>query len=198
MDAQNEYDRRPIEQLLAEFGSKSDEVLYLIRETAGLIAYYQRLLERFELDALTGLPGATKFRDFIDGAESRLTSVGVIFFDVNDLKFYNDTKGHQAGDLLLQKASESLHLVVGGHIRAFRAGGDEFVVLIENCAESEIDELLSKWKDGLDGLNSADDGIHCSVAVGAAFGEGKFKMSDVLKLADERMYTEKRRMKRGK
>lgn len=44
-------------------------------------------------------------------------------------------------------------------------------------------------------LNKANDGIHCNVAAGAAYATGHYKIGDILKQADERMYAEKRKMK---
>jgi diguanylate cyclase (GGDEF)-like protein len=161
----------------------------------GLVEQYQRMLERYERDELTGLYGSNKFRDFIDGIEKRTDSIGVIFFDVNGLKEINDTQGHQAGDMLIQKAANSLKIANTGNSYAFRTGGDEFVVIMINCKESDIDELLCKWQNELKRLNEKDDGIDCIVAAGASFASGQYKMSDVMELADQRMYTEKRKMK---
>jgi len=163
----------------------------------GLVEHYHRMLEKYERDELTGLYGDNKFRDFIKGIESRTQSVGVIFLDVNDLKKYNDTVGHYAGDLLIQKAAESISAASASkeNIQAFRNGGDEFVVVMPNCVESDIDAFLSNWREKLAELNTKDDGIHCSISAGAAFGTGQYCMSDLLKLADERMYEEKRSSK---
>jgi diguanylate cyclase (GGDEF)-like protein len=127
--------------------------------------------------------------------KSRVKTVGIIFFDVNDLKYYNDNKGHHAGDLLLQKAAESLMLVCGGNAQAYRLGGDEFVIVMSNCKESDVGALMERWSKGLEQLNTADDGIHCSISAGAAFGGEGFVPGDVLQLADERMYANKVEMK---
>lgn len=178
--------------LRAELG---DESLLLIRETAAMVAFYRRLLERYELDALTGLPGSNRFRDYTKDIESRADSVGVVFFDINNLKAVNDTQGHAAGDLLIQKTAESIMQVPGKNLSAFRVGGDEFVIIIANCAEDDIAGLIDIWKTKLAELNKKDDGIICSVSVGSAYGTGRYRIGDVLKLADERMYEEKRRMK---
>jgi len=186
---------RAIDKLLSEFGSEGEHVLLLLRETSELVSYYRRLLERYELDALTGLPGSNKFRDYLDGIETRAASVGVVFFDVNGLKHYNDTMGHQAGDLLIQKASESIHQACGKNVNAFRVGGDEFVAVLTDCTQADIDAFLANWREKLAEVNSINDGIHCSVAAGAALGEGIYIISDVLKLADECMYDDKQRMK---
>jgi len=186
---------RAIDEFLMELGDEGEQVMLLIREASELVAYYKRLLERYELDSLTGLPGNNKFREFLDETGSRSACVGILFFDVNGLKFYNDTKGHKAGDILLQKASESFQIACVKNNHAFRIGGDEFVIVINDCEEGEIDSFLSRWRESLEKLNSRDDGIICSAAVGTAFGEGEYKIGDVLKLADERMYINKREMK---
>ncbi|MDR2578605.1 MAG: GGDEF domain-containing protein [Chitinispirillales bacterium] len=185
-----------IQEFLEELSSDSEGVRSLIRELTGLVSYYERLLERFELDSLTGLPGSNKYHEFRDNLEIRVpASIGIIVFDVNDLKYYNDTKGHQAGDLLIQKAAESFHYISSQNVKIFRAGGDEFVAIITGCAESDIDGVVAKWQARLAELNTAEDGICCTIAWGAAFGSGQYKLGDVMQLADKRMYEEKLRMK---
>jgi len=159
-----------------------------------LAEQYSRMLERHEKDELTGLYGSNKFRDFIKETEKQAPSVGIIFFDVNGLKHYNDTVGHHAGDLLLKKAAESIDGIMD-NARAFRTGGDEFVVVMPGCSERDIADYTEKWQRKLNQLNNKDDGIHCSIAAGSAFGEDQYNIGDLLKLADERMYAEKKRMK---
>jgi diguanylate cyclase (GGDEF)-like protein len=111
------------------------------------------------------------------------------------LKYYNDNKGHQAGDHLLQKAAGSFLAVTDHKTRIFRTGGDEFIGIVTSCAESDVDDVIAKWQGKLAELNSANDGIHCTIAWGAAYGAEGYRYEDVLALADERMYAEKRRMK---
>jgi diguanylate cyclase (GGDEF)-like protein len=186
---------KAIDEFLSELGNDGEEVLLLLREASELVSFYRRLLERYELDNLTGLPGSNKYRDFLAELENKSINFGVIFFDVNGLKYYNDVKGHQAGDLLLQKAAESIQLACGINTHAFRIGGDEFVVVITNCTESDIDSFIKNWREKLSGLNEKNDGIHCSVAVGAAYATGDCKVSDILKQADEHMNADKKRIK---
>jgi diguanylate cyclase (GGDEF)-like protein len=187
-----------VKEFLQELGSDSEDVLFLLKEAADSVKFYRRLLERFELDSLTGLPGANKYNEFIKNIKNRAATVGIIFYDVNDLKYYNDNKGHHAGDLLLQKAAESLMLVSGGNVHSYRLGGDEFVTVIANCTEKDIEALMEKWHEGLAKLNEADDGIHCSVSAGTAFGGEGYDPDEILKIADERMYANKVEMKAAK
>jgi diguanylate cyclase (GGDEF)-like protein len=181
------------EEFLNEISTNSKDTLLLIRELASFVAFYERLLDKLELDTLTGLPGSNKYLDFRAGIEKRAAAIGVIVFDVNDLKYYNDAMGHQSGDRLLQKAAESFHFILGPNVHIFRTGGDEFVGIIMNCAESDIDSTVAKWQAKLAELNTVNDGIRCTIAWGTAFGPER--LSDLLALADERMYVEKRRMK---
>ncbi|MCL2755234.1 MAG: GGDEF domain-containing protein [Oscillospiraceae bacterium] len=182
-------------EFLAELASDSQDVLFLLKEATDTIQYYRRLLERFELDSLTGLPGANKYHDFVKELKNRAKTVGIVFYDVNDLKYYNDNKGHAAGDALLQKAAESMIMVSGGNVHSFRLGGDEFVTIITNCTQADIDALMIRWREGLAKLNEAKDGITCSISAGTAFGEQGYAPDEVLKLADERMYANKVEMK---
>jgi len=186
---------KAVEELLKEMSEDGRDTLMLIHELSSFVAYYRRLLDKLELDTLTGLPGSNKYQDLKVGIEKRMPTVGVIVFDVNDLKYYNDVKGHQAGDRLLQKAAESFHAVTGPNVHIFRTGGDEFVGIINAGTQSAIDIVITKWQEKLAELNSVDDGIRCNIAHGAAFGAGEYQFSDIMALADERMYSQKRWMK---
>jgi diguanylate cyclase (GGDEF)-like protein len=184
-----------IDELLSELTDEGKSALLLMREMSD---YYRRLLKKLELDSLTGLPGSGKYHELIAKLTARPAgSVGIIVFDVNDLKHYNDTMGHHAGDLLLQRAAESFHAITEDGVRLFRTGGDEFVAVLPDCTEGGMGDVVAKWREALDGLNVAgsDSGIRCTIAHGAAFGAGEYVLADVMKLADERMYADKRRMK---
>ena len=189
---------RPAEEFVKESKKSTGELILLLREAIKSIAYYRRLLERMEVDALTGLPSANKFREKLAEIGNRAEGVGVLFFDVNDLKFYNDTYGHKSGDLLLQKAAESIMHITNDNSITYRVGGDEFVVILENCSEAQISNMLNKWRIKLEDLNAVADGIHCSVAVGFSIGEEGEAISDVLERADSNMYDVKRKMKAGR
>ncbi|MDR2590265.1 MAG: GGDEF domain-containing protein [Oscillospiraceae bacterium] len=187
-----------LNEFLEELASESEDVLFLLKEATESINYYRRLLERFELDALTGLPSSNKFRDLMDDIENRAKTIGIIFFDVNDLKMYNDTKGHNAGDALIQKAAESFMSFTSPTVQTYRIGGDEFATVMINCKEDDIEKVMIKWREELAKLNTLDDGITCSVSAGYAFGDIGFSHSEVLQLADDRMYENKKEIKAAK
>jgi len=64
------------------------------------------------------------------------TDICVVSFDINDFKRVNDTLGHSAGDELLQHLAHCLQSEIRqGQDTAYRIGGDEFLVTMEQCNE---------------------------------------------------------------
>ena len=90
-------------------------------------------------DQLTGVGNRRALLSFIrtipDG-----TSLAFFFGDINGLKVENDTKGHEAGDLLIKKAATVL-VAAAGPERVFRMGGDEFLLVVENITKQEADAM---------------------------------------------------------
>ena len=187
-----------IDEFIHDLSEDNTDLLLLLRETASMVAYYRNLLKHMELDTLTGLSGSNKYHQVLGTLKNNTEGIGVIYFDVNDLKYYNDNKGHKAGDILLQKAAESIMFISGKDIQVFRIGGDEFVALTKNHTMKDLERVMEKWHDKLFELNNRDDDIHCSIAVGMAVGNEGDNINDLLKLADERMYKDKKHIKSQK
>ena len=84
-------------------------------------------------DALTGLPNRRAFMEALEHAlEGEVEPRLLALFDLDGFKRYNDAYGHPAGDALLTRLSGALSDVVDGHGRAFRLGGDEFCLLLDD------------------------------------------------------------------
>lgn len=148
-----------------------------------------------EHDALTGLFNRNKYTAYVDTLQNYKGSIGVLFFDVNDLKQCNDTKGHKAGDALLKKAAKSIDSICDEHCVGFRLGGDEFAVVIKGVTQQELEATVEKWRQTLAVLNQSHDDLPCVISVGAAYAEGNYRIGDVLEAADLRMYADKKRLK---
>ncbi|GAA1402343.1 cyclic Di-GMP phosphodiesterase RmdA [Pseudonocardia kongjuensis] len=101
-----------------------------------------RLQHQAEHDPLTGLPNRALFFSRLTTALEALdpggATVGVCYLDLDGFKAVNDTLGHDAGDQLLTAVAHRMQAELGslGHTVA-RMGGDEFVVLIEQCTGPE-------------------------------------------------------------
>lgn len=107
----------------------------------------ERVCERQRLtytDALTGLPNRARFNQVLsEQAKHRAGGWGVLLADLDNLKVVNDTFGHSAGDELIRIVATRVSSVAGKG-RAFRIGGDEFAVVIENNCEFSLSTLAAR------------------------------------------------------
>lgn len=157
---------------------------------------HERLIYNSEHDGLTGLYNKGKYLEMLETKYGRLNSIGIFNFDVNNLKKMNDTYGHEAGDKLIIKAADSIRKVTDMQVHGYRIGGDEFLMVACNKTEEEINAIRERWEKELTRLNTYDDGIHCVIALGVAYGGRGYDISDLLRQADERMYEDKKSKKK--
>ncbi len=92
-------------------------------------------------DILTGLPNRASFNktmsQLLDRRDATKEPFAVLLFDLDYFKQINDTLGHEAGDRLLQLASERTRASIPADSFLARLGGDEFVILLERAQEAE-------------------------------------------------------------
>ena len=140
-------------------------------------------------DALTGLGNRRKLVADMDLAIPSLAdaeAMAIGIFDLDGFKAYNDTFGHPAGDALLTRLGGRLAAVVGDRGGAYRIGGDEFVV-VTNAPDTE--RVLSAAETALS-EHTNTFAIGCSR--GAARIVAGVTFEDALRVADQRLYTNKR------
>lgn len=152
------------------------------------------LLDRLKVlsskDMLTGVMNRNEMNNFVTGlSEGELgekQTVGVIFADLNGLKTVNDSKGHAAGDILLKDAASALRELFDEE-SIFRAGGDEFSIIILGLTEEKMNmdiENLRKIQNKYEGL---------VFAIGGCVVKSGLEVRTALRTADERMYEDKKK-----
>lgn len=154
-------------------------------------------------DGLTGVGNRTAFEERlveIDNERPDTNRVGIVMFDVNDLKFINDNMGHQYGDSMITKSAELISAAFSDfNGECYRIGGDEFAVIVSG------DDVLGKCEDGLDRFirstnrynETPDKDFRVSIAYGYEIYDKSIhtRTMDIFKRADANMYKTKREMK---
>jgi diguanylate cyclase (GGDEF)-like protein len=142
-------------------------------------------------DALTGLPNRRRLLDDLDQALLRAAEgegCVLLLGDLDGFKAYNDTFGHLEGDLLLSRVSEALARAVARHGTAYRLGGDEFCALVR-VGPSDLGPVVAACHAALREHGSGFD-IRASIGFVTLPDEAS-DASTALRLADQRMYTQK-------
>lgn len=159
---------------------------------ASEIANYQMLirLERFgSMDMLTGVKNRNAMNvavtDIIEDKVTMNYPYTVIFADLNGLKKVNDEKGHEAGDNMLRKAAGLLRAAFSeGEV--YRAGGDEFMIIINDADEESLKKRLNSINQNPENPES----IHFAVGY-SVVNEGD-DIRTAMRVADEKMYINKK------
>ncbi len=155
-------------------------------------------------DANTGIGNAAAFKAKFDDLEANRLNyryIGIIQFDVNNLKIINDTKGHDAGDLLIKSAASIINSSFGNAGSCYRTGGDEFVAIICNDhAPISCEEAIFKFNRLIDKFNAdPNKPFELRIAHGVAYYQNgtneEISLKEVHKMADERMYSNKKMLK---
>ena len=150
-------------------------------------------------DALTGLGNRRSFDEELQWLEQNKdsTAYGIVCFDLNDLKKINDTKGHDAGDILLRAFAGALQSACQKEVFAYRVGGDEFVAVIRDTRLFDMGRFTERIEEEIQvaNLEHANIGIKVSAAYGIAEQGENESVHKVYMLADERMYEKKAEMK---
>src|ERR1035437_78697 len=98
-------------------------------------------------DSLTGLPNRLMFTQLLNhsvqSAKRNKRKLAIFFIDLDRFKIINDTKGHEAGDQLLQEIAARYRQTLRTDDVVSRQGGDEFVILIEDFDKLSDLELIA-------------------------------------------------------
>lgn len=173
------------------------------KEQARIRLENERLQSQVQKDSLTGLANRLKLDQTIpslfEESKKNGTSFAISMMDVDKFKDYNDTYGHLAGDLCLQRVANAIQEISDKHeLFCARFGGDEFVMLYENKSDEEImsiahelsrrvlEEDIAFGEMGKNGRVSISQGICNSIPV-----DGQ-DQNDFLNEADNALYAVKK------
>lgn len=161
-------------------------------------AYEEKVRYQATHDALTGLPNRNLLYDRLQQAIFDTQRHGgiaaVVFLDLDQFKFINDSLGHQAGDALLKTVADRLKACVRTSETVARQGGDEYMVVlrsdrgrdaIDDAVRRIIAAVAEPWS-----INGMELQVTCSVGISVFPGDGQ-DANALLRNADSAMYRAK-------
>lgn len=175
-----------------------DNLASLNRQLQTLLAREQELART---DILTGLPNSRMFDDGLRSAIARHRRLhkpmAVGYFDLDNFKRLNDTRGHGAGDDALRTVAACLTSVMRSSDLAARIGGDEFAVLFSDCDEPAAQAAGSRIMAAVDlALQTIpSEGLGMTGGI-ACFAEPPADPRAILDAADRVLYEAKSAGKR--
>jgi diguanylate cyclase (GGDEF)-like protein/PAS domain S-box-containing protein len=151
-------------------------------------------------DALTGLHNRRYLEEVLDREVRRAAratqSLGVLMIDLDHFKSFNDTYGHEAGDVVLRELGASLAKGIRAEDFVCRFGGEEFVVILPTAdlaaSRARAERLRSRAKELTVLYQGKSMGI-LTISVGvAAFPEHGASPQELMAAADAALYEAKR------
>lgn len=182
-----------IRSLLSEIEMVKEGALHYARSLEDKVAERTRELEILSRhDALTGLLNRRAFaealRREIARAKRAVTSLAVLYIDIDDFKAVNDSRGHQKGDEALRMLADVLRQASREIDVLARLGGDEFCAVLPGVDAGGANAFCTRFVEALqerDRSLAVSIGVYCTGPV--EFDEPE----TLLHLADMRMYEEK-------
>ena len=177
----------------------NEENTVKIKETLELTTFFiaseisnYQLLQKLEklstMDMLTGVKNRNAMNnvvsDIISGKSDIRYPYAVVFTDLNGLKRVNDEVGHNEGDNLLKNSAQIL-CAVFFDAEVYRAGGDEFMILASDMDEEKLKSRIAR-------LEEQSDKDNVSLSVGTHIVREGEDIRDAMRIADERMYADKK------
>ena len=164
--------------------AKSTEETEQLNEQLKAISFY---------DSLMGIRNRRALGNDIPNYFDR--ALYVMMIDVDDLKYYNDTFGHQCGDLLLRHLGETLREVFSREF-CYRYGGDEVLVIVPDETKDSFIRALDSWTRAFSRFNINGKDFSPTFSYGYVTGapDSEASMLDLINRADMNLVT----MKSGK
>ena len=145
--------------------------------------------ERLYRDVLTD---AYNRRYFEDEIKKKSGPVGIAMLDMDDFKLYNDTYGHNAGDVVLATVAGVILKSIRKSDVLIRYGGDEFLLIIPDVTEDDFGARLREIQNKIHNTSIPGySGLQLSVSIGGAIARADEKIEDVVGVADRFMYQAK-------
>ena len=172
-------------------------------ETQVRILKQMRIIENFGfIDTLTNIPNRRQFDQHMvrewNRAKRDKTPLSIMMIDVDHFKMYNDTHGHQQGDIALQTVAGTITSSLQRSIDiAARWGGEEFAVLLQNTKNDGAMKVAEKIRKNIESTvisganNETDYNVTISIGVATMLPDSDTLIPELILQADKALYKAK-------
>lgn len=158
----------------------------------------EQLIYLAERDSLTGLYNRHRFQEelgrMLVDSDRRNNPGALLFFDLDEFKYINDTFGHRAGDAMLIRVAGEVSTLVRRNEVFSRLGGDEFAILLPEADQREVAQLAERVVRAISQIPFRFEGqnIRLTVSLGIAmYPEHADNAEALIAHADAAMYQAK-------
>jgi diguanylate cyclase (GGDEF)-like protein len=168
------------------------DIVEALESTATALGERNEKLSRLaNHDVLTGLFNRRRFVEELRREVQKVAAGkprgALLFIDLDQFKYVNDTCGHPAGDRLIRKVGEQLQRTVGEAGIVARFGGDEFTALVPEVSRRAAHAVAESILEDMRRVSHVEDDnvfhVHCSVGI-AMISSGKFDHDELIAQAD--------------
>lgn len=170
-------------------------ILILICCIVRIIVNWKKSDKKIYMDTLTNCNSRAACLDLLDYLEDyKKQQISIIYMDLNNFKWVNDTYGHDKGDELLKIFAKVLTNTLGIEGFVGRMGGDEFITVLLDVTE---EEFAQRWKQVEEALTEESEHLDFEYQITSSYGYASREKGDleslniVLQLADKKMYENK-------
>lgn len=113
----------------------------------------------------------------------------VVMSDIDDFKYYNDSYGHDTGDMVLRHMADTLSQTFGTE-SVYRFGGDEFLLILPAWDEANLNTCIAEWRVRFRSYRRDSIQLHLASTSGYAIGrcETADDLTKMISLADAMLY----------
>lgn len=174
-----------------------EEVTGLLGVTIERLRLYEQAAHGARHDLLTGLPNYRYLQERLESNIAGPNGIGestLLVVDMDSLKVFNDSLGHETGDRLIRIVARELRAACRDRDFVARTGGDEFVMLLEGVGIEAAGRVAERVYAALSDAHLEIEGspTRVAVSIGVAYAplHGSVPV-DVLHVADQGMYEAK-------